>query len=166
MWYCQMLEELPHLHELQSLKQLHIVGCSSLTKLPVELGENNAFPLLEILSLVELPHLKELPTLEEGAMSFLQIFTLMNCEKLEMLPKTYLNLKTLKKIRVYGCPLVLKNLEENKKINTKVEVTTISTVDLVEFNKGLKDSSNVRSWFYDEFWCNEVFLFLSQLYDF
>ena len=145
MWYCQMLEKLPHLHELQSLKQLHIVGCSSLTKLPVELGENNAFPLLEILSLVELPHLKELPTLEEGAMSFLQIFTLMNCEKLEMLPKTYLNLKTLKKIRVYGCPLVLKNLEENKKINTKVEVTTISTVDLVEFNKGLKDSSNVRS---------------------
>ena len=67
---------------------------------------------------------------------------------------------------MYGCPLVLKNLEENKKINTKVEVTTISTVDLVEFNKGLKDSSNVRSWLYDEFWCNAVFLFLSQLYDF
>ena len=87
MWYCQMLEELPHLHELQSLKQLHIVGCSSLTKLPVELGENNAFPLLEILSLVELPHLKELPTLEEGAMSFIQIFTLMNCERLEMFTK-------------------------------------------------------------------------------
>ena len=43
----------------------------------------------------------------------------MLCEELRMLPKSYLNIKTLQKIRLWGCSMVLENLEkiESKKNN-------------------------------------------------
>ena len=52
LYKCDMLEELPHLHKLMSLKQLEIVRCSKLIKLPSEFGHPRDFPILEIFSLV------------------------------------------------------------------------------------------------------------------
>ena len=64
MWDCYTLEELPALHKFQSLKQLDIVSCRNLKSLPKEFSENGAFPKLEILSLVKLLKLEELPKIE------------------------------------------------------------------------------------------------------
>jgi disease resistance protein RPS2 len=114
LWYCERLEELSDLHKLKGLRQLYIYGCSKLKKLPTEFGEKGAFPLLELFSLIELEELEELPTIiaNEDVLSSLKIFTIMKCEALKMLPEDYLHLKALKKIKVYGCSMVLENLQK------------------------------------------------------
>jgi Leucine-rich repeat (LRR) protein len=106
LWNCASLEELPDLHKLSSLKYLVINKCPKLKKFPREFTELGAFPSLEIFSLVYLNELEELPLIKEGAMSMLKVFTMMECEVLKLLPKSFLNLKTLQKIRVYSCPMV------------------------------------------------------------
>jgi hypothetical protein len=116
---------------------------------------------LEIFSLVRLDGLQELSTLEEGAMPLLKVFTLMQCEALEKLSESYLGLKTLQKIRVYGCSMVLENLRM-KETNTNVEVVTMSTEDTMTTTThyhrlGVYDHS------YDEFWCNELTVFLDKM---
>ena len=60
-------------------------------------------------------------------MPMLKIFIMMKHETLQMLPKIYLNLKTLQKVRVYGCPMVSENLHQVKTIDTKIKVVTMST---------------------------------------
>jgi len=130
--HCQMLEELPHLHNLGSLRHLDIISCSKIKEFPLEFGERGAFSLLQTFSLVKLDELMELPEIEEGAMPSLKMFTIMKCEALKMLPENYLYFHKLQKLRVYGCSMVLENLKVQKAL-TKVEVITMSTVVLEEF---------------------------------
>jgi hypothetical protein len=125
---CDQLEELPHLHMLKRLRKLEIVGCPMLRKLPKEFGGSGAFPSLEILSLSFLSGLEELPVVEEAAMPLLQVFTIMWCPQLEILSDRYLNLKTFKKLRIYGNSVLIKNLE-NHKTNKKIDVVTMSEVE-------------------------------------
>jgi len=81
-----MVEELPDLHKIKSLRQLDIFQCNKLKKFPKEFGEVGAFPLLEKFAVVELNELEELPIIEDGAMSSLKIVTIMLCESLKMFP--------------------------------------------------------------------------------
>lgn len=164
---CHMLEELPELHKLRSLRQLDICHCSKLKKFPKEFAEKGAFPLLEIFSLIELDELEELPTIisEEGVMSSLKIFTLIKCEALKRLPENYLYLKTLKKMRVYGCSMILENLETIKIVDTKVEVVTMSTINTQEIIEMFIRICNTKEgWLYSAFWHNELFISLGNLY--
>lgn len=161
---CCMLEELPHLHKLRSLRQLRIIRCHKLRRFPNEFGEMGAFPSLEIYSLVELNQLEELPEVEEGAMASLQIFTVMECPALRPLPYSYLNLKTAKKLRIYGCPMAAENLNGVKGANTMVKVMTMSPEDTAEVKKRyLQVKAQMTGWLYGEFWCDELFLFLKSL---
>ncbi|KAH9304159.1 hypothetical protein KI387_008563, partial [Taxus chinensis] len=48
---CGMLKRVPALHKLVNLKQLEIVACSSIEKLPKEFGEKGAFPKMEVFSM-------------------------------------------------------------------------------------------------------------------
>lgn len=161
---CCMLEKLPHLHKLRSLRQLRIVRCPKLKRFPNEFGEMGAFPSLEIYSLVELNQLEELPVVEEGAMASLQIFTVMECPALRPLPYSYLDLKTVKKLRIYGCPMAAENLNGVKRANTMVKVMSMSPEDTAEVKKRyLQVKAQMTGWLYGEFWCDELFLFLKSL---
>lgn len=106
---CLKLEKPPELHKLPLLKQLDILNCPRMRTFPRSFGERGAFPLLELISLAWLPELLELPVLESGAMPSLKIFSIVECEALNSLPDTYLNLGTLEKVRVYGCPQIKKS---------------------------------------------------------
>jgi len=155
------------LQKLKGLRQLHIYRCSKLKKFPVEFGEKGAFPFLEIFSLVKLDELEELPVIieEEDVMPSLKIFTIMKCEALKMLPENYFYLKTLQKIRVYGCSMVLKNLEKIQMKNTQIELITISTIDtetIIERYRRMTPEG--KSWLYHENAYDEHFLFLQDLY--
>jgi hypothetical protein len=89
-------------------------------------------------------------------MPMLKVFTMMKCEALQILPESYLNLKTLQKIRVYGCSMVLENLQRIKIVDTKVEVVTMSTTDTQEIIEKYLQVRNLKEgWSYGEFWCNE-----------
>ena len=118
--------------------------------------------ILEILSLVTLDELEELPVIYEGAMPSLKIFTIMMCETLKMLPKSYLTIKKLQKIRVFGCSIVLENLKRLKIENKKVGVVTMSSMDTTEYFKiYLQVCSTISGWTYGEFWCHEFFTFMN-----
>jgi hypothetical protein len=159
---CLMLEELPHLHKLGSLRELEVSKCPKIKKFPKEFGETGAFPLLEIFSLVWLHELEELPLIHEGAMPSLKIFTMMQCEALKMLPESYLTITKLQKIRVFGCSMVLENLERVKIGNKRVEIVTMSTIDTTQFLERYRQVKNtMESWTYGEFWCNEFFIFMN-----
>jgi hypothetical protein len=167
LWCCYKLEELSDLQKLKGLRQLHIYRCSKLKKFPIEFGEKGAFPFLEIFSLVELDELEELPAIieEEDVMPSLKIFTIMKCEALKMLPENYFHLKTLKKIRVYGCSMVLKNLEKIQMKNTQIELITISTIDTETIIERFhRFTPKEECWFYNESVYDEHFLFLQELY--
>ena len=62
--------------------------------------------------------------------------------------------------------VMMENLEEIKKANIKVEVVTTSTLCEaeieVEIHKRM-ENADAKGYRYDEFWCNEVSLFLQQL---
>lgn len=165
LWGCSMLEELPDLHSLKCLKQLDIAYCTKLKRFPQEFGKRGAFPLLEKLSIFKLNKLEELPEVEDGAMPSLKIFTLLLCEALKMLPQSYLNLKSLQKLRVYGCWMVLHRLEGLKKVNGGIEVITMSLSKTTDFiNQYLKVRDNILGWVYNDFSKDELFLFLLDLY--
>jgi len=162
--YCLELEDLPSLHKMKSLRELRVHGCSKLKKLPTEFGEKGAFPALEVFSLSHLNELEELPTImvKEDVMPLLKIFTIMKCEALKLLPENYLYLKTLQKIRVFGCSMLLENLE-NIKIETKVKVITMHvTEDIIDTY--LQKMYSREGWFYSDFWCNELVLFMEELF--
>lgn len=158
---CDKLEQLSALDKLQSLRQLEIIKCPMLKKLPMEFGHREAFPKLEVLSLIDLNGLEELPTLHEGSMLSLKILTIMQCEALEIFSKKYLNLKTLVKIRIFGCSIVLENLEKIKTPNSIIKIVTLSAKDTEDFReKYYKVYDRMDSWIYDELWCNELFIAL------
>lgn len=159
---CEKLEQLPTLEKLEKLRQLEIIKCPMIKKLPIEFGERGAFRKLQILSLIDLNGLEELPPLHEGSMLSLKIFTMMQCEALKRLSKSYLNLKTVEKIRIFGCSLILENLEKVTTPNQNINIVTLSTKDTEDFREKYL---NVRkdSWIYDELWCNELFIVLREL---
>ncbi|XP_059077147.1 probable disease resistance protein At1g61300 [Cryptomeria japonica] len=119
---CRMLKQLPALHNLPSLKQLDIVKCPNIEKFPEEFGKGRGFPKLEIFSVLELEKIEQLPIVEEGALPSLKILTIMKCEALQRLPQCYWNLKSVEKIRVYGCSKALLVMaKEEIFIKTKTE---------------------------------------------
>jgi hypothetical protein len=65
---------------------------------------------------------------EEVAMPLLQIFTIMVCP----LQKSYLNLKTIKKLRIYNNLILIKKLENHKKDN-KIKVVTNRKSNVIFF---------------------------------
>jgi hypothetical protein len=165
LWNCVMLEELPDLHRVKSLRKLDILNCIKLKKFPKEFGEIGAFSLLEKFSMVQLDELEELPIIEEGAMPSLKIVTIMLCETLKMFPESYLNIKQLQKVRVYGCSIILENLGSMEKTNKEIEVITMSTIETKEFrDRYLQVRETLSGWLYSEFTCSELFLFLQDLY--
>ena len=163
-WECDRLEELPDLHKLINLRKLEIYSCFKLKKFPKKFGEKGAFPLLKIFSLVNLRELEELPIIEEGAMSSLTILTIVSCEALKMLPKEILNIKSLQKVRVWGCSIVLKIFKKVEKTNTIVEVLTMTNTEVMKISEKFKQVENMKNdYFYSEFWCNEFSLFLGEM---
>lgn len=166
LYKCDMLEELPHLHKLQSLKRLEIIECSRLKKVPQEFGEEGAFSLLEMFSLVGLHELEELPMVKGGAMPLLKIFIIVECSALKIFPKSYFNLKTLQVIKVYGCSsMIMENLEEIQESNTMIKVKTMSIEDTRDARKRYSQvGGEIKSWLYGEFWNNEIFIFLRSIY--
>jgi len=162
---CSMLQELPDLHKLKNLRQLDILDCPKLKSFPEEFGQSGTFSLLEIFSLGNLDELEELPIVEEGAMPSLKLFTIMKCEALKKLPENYVTLNRLQKLRIYGCSMVLENLEKIKRINTNVEVVTLSTIETEEASKTFIEMFyTMQGWFYGKFRNNELFLFLEEMY--
>ncbi|KAH9320102.1 hypothetical protein KI387_021871 [Taxus chinensis] len=65
---CNMLEDLPDLHKLAMLRRFEIIEFGRLKTFPYVFGESEAFPALDMLSLVSLDTLQELRISEEGAM--------------------------------------------------------------------------------------------------
>jgi len=157
---CEMLEELPSLNELKNLKQLEISKCFNLAKFPEGFGEIEAFPKLEIFSLAWLDKLEELPLVKAETMPSLQILSIVECKALKILPENYLTLKSLRKIRIYGCLIMFQNLEKFKQI----EVVTMSTTDTKEIiKKYLQVHEKIEGWLYGEYWSNELFVLLRSL---
>ena len=95
----------------------------------------------------------------------LQIFTIMECKVLKIFPKTYLDLKTLQKVRVYGCSIIVENFEEIRQKNTQIEVVIICIQDLQEAKSHYSSLACTKNadWYYGEFWYNELFLFMKSL---
>jgi Leucine-rich repeat (LRR) protein len=163
---CEMLEDLPDLDKIRNLKQLEIIHCPKIKKFPTEFGENGAFSKLEIFSLAWLDMLEELPAMKKDTetMPSLQIFTIMECEALRLLPENYLYFKNLRRIRIYGCQMILENLTRREKTHSTVEMVTISSTDTKEFvRKYLQARHRMESWCYGEFWSNDFFLFLRNI---
>jgi hypothetical protein len=79
----------------------------------------------------------ELPEIKEGAMSSLEIFNMMDCPKLKILPQTYLNLGI--KIRVYGCPEL--EVVENRNL---VQVVAMAEKHRTKHNKVFASTSKER----------------------
>jgi dephospho-CoA kinase len=163
---CEMLEDLPDLDKIRNLKQLEIIRCPKIRKFPNEYGEIGAFSQLEIFSLAWLDKLEELPTVkkEEDTMISLQIFSIMECETLKLLPENYLNFKKLKKVKIYGSSMVLENLKLTRKVPKTVEIVTVSSVETKEFaKKYLTVRDKMEGWVYGEFWSHDLFLFLRSI---
>ncbi|GLJ28817.1 hypothetical protein SUGI_0568060 [Cryptomeria japonica] len=158
---CGMLKQLPNLHNLPSLKHLHIVKCPNIEKFPEEFGKQGGFPKLEVFSVVKLRKLEQLPIVEEGALPSLKTLTIMKCEALQRLPQCYWNLKSVEKIRVYGCSKVLFVMaEEENFIKTKIKVQTI-TLSMIETQTSEERYHDIlqqsEHFYYGEFWCSEMF---------
>ncbi|XP_057832592.2 probable disease resistance protein At1g61300 [Cryptomeria japonica] len=166
---CGKLKQLPSLQKLENLKHLQIVKCPNIKKFPEEFGKGGGFPKLEVFSVVEVEKLEQLPMVDEGALPSLKILTIMKCEELQSLPQCYWNLKSVEKIRVYGCSKVLHIMaKEEKFIKTKSKVKTI-TLSSIETKSLLKRYYDIlrrgEHFYYGEFWCSEMFQFLDNLAD-
>lgn len=87
----------------------------------------------------------------------------MLCEALMMLPKGYWNLKSLHSVRLYGCSKLSENLEIIKITNPNVEVVTMSTTSAeILFEKYWQEDDYFPK--YSEFWNEEFYLFLQEIY--
>ncbi|GLJ28832.1 hypothetical protein SUGI_0568240 [Cryptomeria japonica] len=166
---CGMLKQLPNLHNLPSLRHLHIVKCPNIEKFPEEFGKQGGFSKLEVFSVVKLRKLEQLPIVEEGALPSLKTLTIMKCEALQRLPQCYWNLKSVEKIRVYGCSKVLFVMaEEENFIKTKNKVQTIP-LSMIETQTSEERYHDIlqqgehfyygecEHFYYGEFWCSEMF---------
>ena len=81
-----------------------------------------------------------------------------------MFPESYLNIKRLKKIRLWGCSMVLQNLEKIKRANKTIEIVTKTTTEVRNILERWIQVENIRDhYFYGEFWCNEFSLFLQEI---
>ncbi|GLJ28825.1 hypothetical protein SUGI_0568140 [Cryptomeria japonica] len=111
--------------------------------------------------LVKLRKLEQLPIVEEAALPSLKTLTIMKCEALQRLPQCYWNLKSVEKIRVYGCSKVLFVMaEEESLIKTKIKVQTItlSTIETQTSEERYHDIlQGGEHFYYGEFWCSEMF---------
>lgn len=168
---CYKLEELPHLHTLRSLRNLAIYDCPMLRQLPKEFGCRGAFPSLEIFSIAFLPELEELPVVEVEAMPLLQVLSIMVCPSLKILSESYLQLKTLKTIKIYSDSILIKNLNhynENKiKVATKPEHNILKVLETLLIIAGSRNTSSIMTESGDNFvitsystetWGNQDFL--------
>ncbi|GLJ28459.1 hypothetical protein SUGI_0559870 [Cryptomeria japonica] len=164
---CGMLKQLPALHILRSLKHLDIVACPNIEKFPEEFGKEGAFPNLEVLSMVEMKKLEQLPMVDEGALPSLKTLTVMKCEALQMLSLCYWNLKSVEKIRVYGCSkaqTVMAVEEKFIKTKTKVQTLRLSTAETQALEEHFSDiRRGGQHFYYGEFWCSEMFQFLDDI---
>ncbi|GLJ28851.1 hypothetical protein SUGI_0568520 [Cryptomeria japonica] len=164
---CGKLKQVPPLQKLENLKHLQIVKCPNIVKFPEEFGKRGGFPKLEVFSVVEAEKLEQLPMVEEGALPLLKILTIMKCEALQRLPQCYWNLKSAEKIRVYGCSKVLHVMaEEEKFIKTqrKVQTITLSSMEIKTLEKRYYDIlCRGEHFYYGEFWCSEMFQFLDNI---
>ncbi|GLJ28839.1 hypothetical protein SUGI_0568310 [Cryptomeria japonica] len=164
---CRMLNQLPALHNLPSLKQLDIVKCPNIEKFPEEFGKGRGFPKLEIFSVLELEKIEQLPIVEEGALPSLKTLTIMKCEALQRLPQCYWNLKSVEKIRVYGCSKVLLVMAEEEnfiKTKMKIQTITLSTIETETLEGRYFDKLHRAKYsHYREFWSNEMFQFLNDV---
>ncbi|GLJ27013.1 hypothetical protein SUGI_0529390 [Cryptomeria japonica] len=162
-----LTERLPALHKLRSLKQLEIIYCPNIEKFPEEFGKAGGFPKLELFSVVEMEKLEQLPIVEEGALPSLKTLTIMNCEALQRLAQCYWNLKSIEKIRVYGCPNVQHVMAEEKDfINTqrKVQTVTLSITETQAFEKRFNGMFRKLEYgHYGEYWSSEIFQFLHDI---
>ncbi|GLJ28457.1 hypothetical protein SUGI_0559840 [Cryptomeria japonica] len=161
------MSKLPALHMLPSLKHLNIVACPNIEKFPEEFGKERAFPNLEVFSIVGMKKIEQLPRVEEGALPSLKRLTIMKCEALQMLPQCYWNLKSVEKIRVYGCSNVLLIMaEEENFIRTKTKVQTLR-LSTMETQALEERCSNIRRggehFYYGEFWCSDMFQLLDDI---
>ncbi|GLJ28821.1 hypothetical protein SUGI_0568100 [Cryptomeria japonica] len=113
------------------------------------------------LTVVKLRKLEQLPIVEEAALPSLKTLTIMKCEALQRLPQCYWNLKSVEKIRVYGCSKVLFVMaEEESLIKTKIKVQTItlSTIETQTSEERYHDIlQGGEHFYYGEFWCSEMF---------
>ncbi|GLJ27014.1 hypothetical protein SUGI_0529430 [Cryptomeria japonica] len=164
---CLILERLPALHKLPSLKQLIIKNCPNIEKFPEEFGKAGGFPKLEVFSVVKLRMLEQLPLLQEGALPSLRILTMMKCEALQRLPQCYWNLKIIEKVRVYDCPkvqLVMAEEENLIKSQSKVQTVTLSTTETQALEKRFFDMFYLSEYnHYGDFWSNEMFQVLDDI---
>ncbi|XP_057832574.2 probable disease resistance protein At1g61300 [Cryptomeria japonica] len=164
---CGMLKQLPPLQKLENLKHLQIVACRNIEKLPEEFGKEGAFPKLEVFSVVAMQKLEQLPIVKEGAMPSLKTLTIMKCEALQRIPECYWDLKSVEKIRVYGCSnvqLVMAEEEHFIKTKSQVQTVTLSTTETEtlekRYNNILCQSEHI---YYGEFWCSEMFQFVDEI---
>ncbi|GLJ28844.1 hypothetical protein SUGI_0568410 [Cryptomeria japonica] len=163
---CGTLKQLPAFHKLTNLKHLQIVACHNIEKLPDEFGKEGAYPKLEVFSVVEVQKIEQLPIVKQGALPSLKILTIMKCEALQRIPECYWNLKSVEKIRVYGCSNVqIAMAEEENFIKTKsrVQTLTLSTTEAETLEKQYNDIlRRGEHIYYGEFWCSEIFQLLDE----
>ncbi|GLJ28856.1 hypothetical protein SUGI_0568630 [Cryptomeria japonica] len=164
---CAKLKQLPPLQKLENLKHLQIVKCPNIEKFPEEFGKGGGFPKLEVFSVVEVEKLEQLPIVEEGALPSLKILTIMKCEALQRLPQCYGNLKSIEKVRVYGCSKVLHVMAAEEKIvktKSKGQTITLSNTETQALEERYNDMvSRGEHFYYGEFWCSEMFQFLDTI---
>ncbi|GLJ28849.1 hypothetical protein SUGI_0568490 [Cryptomeria japonica] len=164
---CGKLKQLPPLQKLENLKHLQIVKCPNIEKFPEEFGKRGGFPKLEVLSVVGLEKLEQMPMVEEGALPSLKILTIMKCEAVQRLPQCYWNLKNVEKISVYGCSKVLHVMAEEEKFikkKSRVQTITLSSTETKTLEKRYYDILHRGEHvYYGEFWCSEMFQFLDNI---
>jgi hypothetical protein len=94
----------------------------------------------------------------------------MICSQLKILSESYLDLKMLKKLRIYKNSILIKKLENHKE-NKKIKVVAMSQVDTERAIEALTNymcymqGEGTRFSLYDiETWGSELFLFNFILY--
>jgi len=68
-------------------------------------------------------------------MPLLKLFTMMKCEVLNTFLESYVTLTRLQKVRIYGCSMILGNVEKIERVNTNVEGVTLSTKETEEVSE-------------------------------
>ena len=104
---CKNLTSLPSKFEMECLTELHIDGCSKITKIP-EFGRNMKRVRCLYLSGTAIT---TLPTSIEHLTDLYQL-NLLNCKNLVHLPDTIFNLKLVREVNLQFCPK-LDRLPEN-----------------------------------------------------
>ncbi|KAH9317288.1 hypothetical protein KI387_019057, partial [Taxus chinensis] len=134
---------------------------NNLTNVPntFESSHNCSWVMRNNLDLTKIPQqldkLEVLPVVEEGAMPSLKTLTIMECEALQMLSESYWNLKSVEKIRVYGCTMVLDIIEIP--IMTNVQTIALSTIDTQAWQERFREMTDRdEDMLYSEFWSNEL----------